>query len=502
MDKKVILYVTISIIISALITSLLPKKQTGVPKEVYRVYIEGKSLGLIKSKNALEKYIDKEQKSIKEKYGVKKVYAPDELDIEKELTYDEKIYSTKQIYEKIKDISPFTIDGYTMKIKGLTKTNSDGKKVKGEDKYIYTLNRKTFTKAVEKTVKSFITEDKYNAYKNKTQKEIKETGSIIENLYIKNKITIKESKIPVNKTIYTKEENLTKYLLFGTTEEQQKYTVKDGDTIADVAFNNKISTEEFLVANTQFKDENSLLFTGQEVTIGLLHPQFDLVEEDHTVSDQEVNYETETKIDNSKKSSYSQVEQAGVKGKNRVTQKIQKVNGETTNVVTTNTEELTAPVKEIIVKGRQGSSSGGAGGYGGAGYGGTVATKGEWGWPATCQTVSSPFGYRWGVLHDGTDIAGCGYGSNIFAAQSGTVVKTSYKFDNGIYVIINHNNGYYSLYAHLSGYTVKEGQSVSKGQVIGTMGRTGFATGVHLHFAIWVGYPYYGGSVRNAMSFY
>ena len=288
-------------------------------------------------------------------------------------------------------------------------------------------------------------------------------------------------------------------MLFGTTEEQQKYTVKDGDTIADVAFNNKISTEEFLVANTQFKDENSLLFTGQEVTIGLLHPQFDLVEEDHTVSDQEVNYETETKIDNSKKSSYSQVEQAGVKGKNRVTQKIQKVNGETTNVVTTNTEELSAPVKEIIVKGRQGSSSGG---YGGAGYGGTVATKGEWGWPATCQTVSSPFGYRWGVLHDGTDIAGCGYGSNIFAAQSGTVVKTSYKFDNGIYVIINHNNGYYSLYAHLSGYTVKEGQSVSKGQVIGTMGRTGFATGVHLHFAIWVGYPYYGGSVRNAMSFY
>ena len=67
MDKKVILYVTVSIIISALITSLLPKKQTGVPKEVYRVYIKGKSLGLIKSKQALEKYIDKEQNSIKEK---------------------------------------------------------------------------------------------------------------------------------------------------------------------------------------------------------------------------------------------------------------------------------------------------------------------------------------------------------------------------------------------------------------------------------------------------
>lgn len=55
MDKKVILYVTVSIIISALITSLLPKKQTGVPKEVYRVYIEGKSLGLNKVKKCLGK---------------------------------------------------------------------------------------------------------------------------------------------------------------------------------------------------------------------------------------------------------------------------------------------------------------------------------------------------------------------------------------------------------------------------------------------------------------
>ena len=54
----------------------------------------------------------------------------------------------------------------------------------------------------------------------------------------------------------------------------------------------------------------------------------------------------------------------------------------------------------------------------------------------------------------------------------------------------------------LAGFSVSEGQTVTKGQVIGTMGRTGFATGVHLHFAIWSGYPYRGGRVHNAMSFY
>ena len=64
--------------------------------------------------------------------------------------------------------------------------------------------------------------------------------------------------------------SLSKYLLFGTTKEQQKYTVQEGDTIADISFNNKISTEEFLIANDSFQDENALLYSGEEVTIGIL----------------------------------------------------------------------------------------------------------------------------------------------------------------------------------------------------------------------------------------
>ena len=60
------------------------------------------------------------------------------------------------------------------------------------------------------------------------------------------------------------------------------------------------------------------------------------------------------------------------------------------------------------------------------------------------------------------------------------------------------------MYAHLcTGCRyVSEGQTVYKGQVIGGMGRTGAATGVHLHFSIWTGYPYRGGRALNAMQFY
>ena len=502
MFKKITLLLMIStlVILSTGFVDISTK-----PKTLYRVYLKGESLGLINSKKELEDFIDKKQEEIKKEYKVDKVYVPSELDVVKEITFDGNVKTVDAIYEEIKDKSPFTINGYTIKIKGLDTKAEDGKVIKGKTQKIYTIERGTFTDAIEETVKSFIPEDEYTNYANKTQKEIDDVGKIIENIYIKNKITIKKELIPVDKKIYTEEEELSKYLLFGTTKDQSKYIVQAGDTIEDVAFNNKISTQEFLIANPDLQDENSLLSPGQEVTLGILKPQFSVVEQEQVVFREEKNFETETKYDDDKYVGYNEVEQAGVKGENKVTQVILKVNGEVTSRTTINTEVIKEPVKEVIIKG--GKQSAYAGGYGSA-----IATAGQWGWPATCSSISSPFGYRWGGFHDGTDIAGCGYGSNIFAAQAGTVEVSEKKYgwyaggygDNGEYIIINHHNGFYTLYAHLCPgcRVVQPGDYVEKGQVIGGMGMTGAATGVHLHFAIWNGFPYRGGQALNAMAFY
>ena len=466
------------------------------PKELFRVYLKGESIGLIESKKELEDYIDKKQKEIKKKFDVDKVYLPEDLDIEKEKTYDNDISSVKKIYNKIKNISPFTIKGYAIKIKGVDTESGDGKKIKGKTQTIYVLDKKVFEDAVDNIVHSFVSDTDYKKYESGDQEEIKETGKIIERIYIDNKITIRKANIPVDETIYQDTNTLSRYLMFGTTKDQKKYTVKEGDTISQISLNNKIATEEFLIANPEFTSENTLLYPGQEVTIGILKPQFKVVEEDHVVQDQETNYQTETQYDNSKEIGYSKVKQKGVKGVTRYTQKIKKVNGETISVVNVSDEEIKKPVNEIIIKGGKKSSY--------TGYGTVVATPGEWGWPATCSSVSSPFGYRWGTLHDAIDIAGCGYGSNIFAAKDGVVVQSSYKYDNGEYVTIDHGNGYYSLYAHMvsGSRRVRAGDYVVKGQVIGSMGMTGAATGVHVHFAIWRGYPYRGGTPLNPLAFY
>ena len=106
--------------------------------------------------------------------------------------------------------------------------------------------------------------------------------------------------------------------------------------------------------------------------------------------------------------------------------------------------------------------------------------------------------------HDGIDIAGAGYGSPIKAANNGLVVQSGYTNTNGNYIIIAHKNGYYTIYAHMSARYKQVGDVVMAGDKIGGMGETGFATGVHLHFAIWEGgTPYSRGSrALNAMLFY
>lgn len=497
--KKINILILISIFLLPFSLGFKPIK-LNEPQKVYRVYLKGESLGLIKSKDELNKYIDKQQATIKSKYGVQTVYAPSDLKIVKEITYSNDILSTKEIYNRIKDISPFTINGYRVRIGGVTKTLADSKKVKTKEQTIYVIKKDTFTKAASNTAKAFVTSELYEAYANKSQAEIKEVGSLIENIYIKNKIFISKQRIPINKKIYLEEEELSKYLLFGTTKEQSNYVVKNGDTIDKVAFDNKMSAEELIIANNDITDAKTLLYPGQILKVGVVQPQIDVVEEDYIIKDEDKQYTTETQEDPSQYTDYQKVKQAGINGKNRVTQQVQKVNGVEVNTVTIETKVLKESIKEIIVKGTKRRAS--------AAYGTPVAISGNWGWPATCgspSSISSRYGYRWGSLHDGNDIAGCGYGSAIFAANAGTVKESSYHSINGQYIVIDHHNGIYTYYGHLSQRYVNENQTVSKGQVIGAMGNTGVAFGVHLHFGAYSGYPLRygsGGNSFNSMSLY
>ena len=118
-------------------------------------------------------------------------------------------------------------------------------------------------------------------------------------------------------------------------------------------------------------------------------------------------------------------------------------------------------------------------------------------WPTWCHTITSYFGNRVHPIygntrfHSGIDI-GAGFGDTIMAAASGTVIYVETPVPGqswggsgyGNYFIIDHGNGVSTLYAHCTSVYVSNGQSVSQGEAVGTVGSTGGSTGSHLHFEV------------------
>ncbi|MCH5299348.1 MAG: peptidoglycan DD-metalloendopeptidase family protein [Ruminococcus sp.] len=214
---------------------------------------------------------------------------------------------------------------------------------------------------------------------------------------------------------------------------------------------------------------------------------------------QTVPYTTKVKYDSSKYTDYRKTIQNGRNGKQIITYRVTYVDGVQTDAYVTKTKTTKKAQKKIIVVGTkkkaavtststsyyQNSYSSGSGSF-------------MWPLPYT-RNITSGYGARWGRMHTGIDIAAGGvYGKAVVASDGGTVEWAGYDSSGyGNYVIINHNNGYKTLYGHCSAVYVSRGQSVSKGSTIAAVGSTGDSTGPHLHFEVRTS----GGSRLNPLGF-
>ena len=120
-----------------------------------------------------------------------------------------------------------------------------------------------------------------------------------------------------------------------------------------------------------------------------------------------------------------------------------------------------------------------------------TATVGGYIWPETVSVrITSPMGPRnTGIKgastnHKGVDIGGVGTTTSVLATKAGVVQTSAYSSSYGNYVVIYHGPGNTTLYAHMSSRSVKEGDTVTQGQVIGITGSTGVSSGPHLHYEI------------------
>ena len=460
---------------------------TSEPTAVYTVYLDGKSIGSISSKESFNDYVNSKEEELKKKYDVDTVYPSVSSDVE--------------IYNKIISNKKFTVHGYQIAI-----VNTDDEDNNKKTLNLYVLDKKVFDEAVENTIKAFVDEEQYEKFVAGTQEEVKDLGSMIENIDLLENITYKETLISTDEKIFVDVDELSKYLLYGTLEKKETYTVKAEDTIESIANKHKLNVKEFLIANPDFTSENNLLYEGQKVNVGLINPVISVAVDVHSVGEEERTYDTEIQYDSSQYIGYQETIREGENGLYRVTRKSQYVNGQLRSGTIANSTEIKPPVNRIIVKGEK--------------YAPNVADLSYWAWPTEKPyTITTYFEYRWGSFHDALDIY-VGYGSPIHAANNGVVVdaksgcypgNTRCNGGRGNYVIVNHNvGGYYTIYMHLKEYYVSIGQTVVRGQKIAAMGNTGYVVptpssgnpygGTHLHFSVRVGGP--NATAINPLSLY
>ena len=477
-----ILLIALSTILIVYLTFIFEPTRKEI-HHYYQVYLSGEKVGLISSKEELYDLIDKEEQEIKDKYNVSKVYSPTGLEINEVSTFNNDLMTAKEVYDHIKDIDPFTIEGYEVTI---------SKKKDSKDKTIfYILNKEDLDIAVRNTVLAYVDEETYDNYLNGTQVEIEDTGVEITNIYFNDNITLKKAYISTEENIITDADTLSMYFMFGTTNLTKKYTVKASDTIETIAYNNKLGVSDFLIANPDIVSENALLAVGQEVTVAPVVPLSDIIVESFETEYQTIKYETIIQYDKSLGSDQSYVKQQGSNGLSKVTFATKQKNGQIVNAAQVTNEVIRPSVDRIMVYGAKNVVY----------YGNTT----YWAWPTVKPfRISSYYGYRihpirrTAHLHNGVDITGTS-SKNVFAVQSGTVTVASagYNSGAGTNIKIDHGNGYVSQYMHLSKMTVKKGEKVDKGQIIGIIGCTGSCTGPHLHLTI-----YKDGDTINPLNLY
>ena len=261
-------------------------------------------------------------------------------------------------------------------------------------------------------------------------------------------------------------EEAVEFLNKGTLEEK-KYTVQPGDVLGTIANNNGMTTGKLIEINEGFTDE-TVLQLGEKINVTVTKPFVEIEVHYESKKKETIAYEKVTKKDESLYKGDNKVTQKGSNGVKIVTELIRKKNGQVIGQSVEDEKVLVKPKDEVSVVGTKEMVSRGTGSFI---------------WPASGGYISSQMGTRWGRMHQGIDIARPS-SLSIFAADSGVVVAAGNDGSYGNRIIIDHENGYRTLYAHLSSINVAVGQTVPSGTTIGVMGSTGRSTGVHLHFEV------------------
>ncbi|WP_456272892.1 peptidoglycan DD-metalloendopeptidase family protein [Bacillus sp. AK031] len=434
-------------------------------KTIYHVYMGKEYVGPVTDKSAVEKAIESKLEAEEEKYE------SIELEVGQTITYiPEQVFRSTGSNEAV-------IEQLTQNVEAKAKAVSISF---GDKPAVMVKDQDEADLTIEKLKLKFVSEEELKELEEGTadSNEDSNEDSKLLSVKVSEKVDFGEAKAAPEEILSA--DKAVEYLLKGTLEEK-KYLVQEGDVLGNIAEKHDLTTGKLLELNPGL-NEDSLLQIDQEINVTVYKPLVHVTVERENATVETIAYAKEVIEDSSMNKGDIRVRQEGQEGEKSVTYLTKEENGVQVNRTVKEEKVTKEPVKYIVLKGTKVTPSRGSGSFV---------------WPTNGGYVSSRVGQRWGKMHKGIDIA---RPSNltIKAIDNGTVVSAGW--DSGGYgnkVIIDHNNGYRSVYAHLSSIHVSAGQTVSAGSSIGKMGQTGQSTGVHLHLEV-----YKNGSLVNPLSLY
>lgn len=416
----------------------------------YEYSYNGQKLGLVKEKDDVLQITDLVQGALTEEKNMKIVIdAKDDITFHRKLALDEsQIDNSEQVLKRLTYMGD-------LKVKA-TGIYVDGKKIGAVQ------DRKTAEKALKDVA------DKYT----------KEGDNIeVESVRFLEKVDIKTANTDLE-DLHSEEEMVD--LLCTSGEKETVHKVVAGDTLHSIAKKYDVWEDQLLADNKGINSKK--LELGSNIIVKQQAPVLTYEVVEKITYDKVIEHKVEEQKSADIYEGMTETQQAGSDGLSEITARVTLQNGkkvEEEDLVTTVKEE---PVTEVVLVGTKERPP-------------TVGS-GKYIWPLKDSfTQTSGFGSRWGRQHKGIDLA-VSVGTTVYAADGGTVVEAQYSGSYGNVVMIDHQNGQETRYAHNSKLLVKKGDKVYQGQPIAKSGNTGRSTGPHVHFEI-----RFNGEPRNPLNY-
>ena len=416
----------------------------------YEYSYNGQKLGLVKEKDDVLQITDLVQGALTEEKNMKIVIdAKDDITFHRKLALDEsQIDNSEQVLKRLTYMGDLKVKAIGIYV--------NGKKIGAVQ------DRKTAKKVLKDVA------DKYTK---------KGDNIEIEKVSFLEKVDIDPCSTDLE-DLHSEEEMVD--LLCTSGEKETVHKVVAGDTLHSIAKKYDVWEDQLLEDNKGINSKK--LEVGSNIIVKQQAPVLTYEVVEKITYDKVIEHKVEEQKSADIYEGMTETQQAGSDGLSEITARVTLQNGKKVveeDLVTTVKEE---PVTEVVLVGTKERPP-------------TVGS-GKYIWPLKDSfTQSSGFGSRWGRQHKGIDLA-VSVGTTVYAADGGTVVEAQYSGSYGNVVMIDHQNGQETRYAHNSKLLVKKGDKVYQGQPIAKSGNTGRSTGPHVHFEI-----RFNGEPRNPLNY-